>query len=346
MDSPASPKRLILRLSSLGDVILSSAALEAPYSTNGVDWVVAKEYAEVLRGHPRIIHLWEYDRKAKGAGAFAWFRFARRLWDENYSEIFDLHGSIRTLVLRVLFLIWGAREKRKFSWSRASKQRVRTFGLLIFKRWWPKRFRCQLQVSVFGQLLGGSGEERPNLSHLLNPEWVPPKEIAAISEQSYVCVMPGSNWPGKTWAGEKYFAVLKTLGVFPVVMGQPNDPECSKLTRLLVREEVPHYSGVGKWSLLDVAQVLSRANAYLGSDTGLAHLAEAVGTPIAVIYGPTSPGLGFEPWRQGSRTIGVHLSCRPCGKIGKYCFRPVRKFLCLKMLEPVEVLRQLKSGGP
>ncbi|OFZ00138.1 MAG: hypothetical protein A2Z97_01205, partial [Bdellovibrionales bacterium GWB1_52_6] len=340
-------KRLILRLSSLGDVILSSAALETESSKQGVDWVVAKEYGAVLRGHPRIRKLWEFDRR-ENRGFDVWRSFGRELWEQNFTEVIDLHGSIRTRILWLMFLYWSMREGRTGPrWTVASKQRFRSWGFILFKKLWPKFWLSRLQVEVFARAAGGSGQERPNMRHLLLTEEFsvealardfqdPPRE--SFGGKPYICVMPGSTWPGKTWAAEKYVEVLKQIKVLPVIMGTARDSESVSLVRLLEAAGVPHESGVGKWNLRESAQVLANSKGYLGSDTGLALLSESLGVEILVIYGPTAPGLGFEPWRVGSRTAGSDLWCRPCGKIGHRCYRPKNKFLCLQRLSPAEVL--------
>ncbi|OFZ20572.1 MAG: hypothetical protein A2X94_11145 [Bdellovibrionales bacterium GWB1_55_8] len=331
-------------------MILSSASLQTANLAECVDWVVAEEYAAVLRGHPRIGKLWEYRRRA-GGGFLSWYRFARTLWLEGYDEVYDLHGSLRTRTLRILFALWNLKKKsdasvgsseikKKLIWKTASKQRLRSWGFILFKKLWPKRWLSRLQVEVFARTVGGTGSERPDLSHLLSAEFQVPEELL---DGQYVCVMPGSNWPGKTWAAEKYLALIQEIGFFPVVMGTAADPESRKLVNLLQTAELPHYSGVGKWTLPEVASVLAGAVLTVGSDTGLALLSEAVGTDILVIYGPTAPGLGFEPWRSGSRTAGLDLWCRPCGKIGNRCYRMSRKHHCLRGLTANRVIEVFRK---
>jgi heptosyltransferase-3 len=98
---------------------------------------------------------------------------------------------------------------------------------------------------------------------------------------------------------------------------------------------------VGDLSLREVAEILKGAWRYFGNDAGLAHLAEALGVPSFVIFGPTKEDMGFGPWRAESRAIGKPLSCRPCGKDGRYCYRLTQRFGCMKSLEPGEVMAQI-----
>src|SRR4051794_27013241 len=87
------PNRLVFRLSSLGDVILATSFLSALDSSDPsakVDWVVAREFAEVLKGHPRIRKLWEFDRSQ---GLKGWLSLCDQLVAENYDQVFDLHAT-------------------------------------------------------------------------------------------------------------------------------------------------------------------------------------------------------------------------------------------------------------
>ncbi|MFO0451665.1 MAG: glycosyltransferase family 9 protein, partial [Pseudomonadota bacterium] len=82
-------QKLLIRLSSLGDVVLAAAALEV-FRRRGekVDWLVAREFAPLLEGHPSIRRLWVYDRRE---GFRGWWRLAQQLCGQNYVDVFDLH---------------------------------------------------------------------------------------------------------------------------------------------------------------------------------------------------------------------------------------------------------------
>jgi heptosyltransferase-2 len=77
----------------------------------------------------------------------------------------------------------------------------------------------------------------------------------------------------------------------------------------------------GKLTLEQSASVLAAAKALLSNDSGLAHVAEAVGVPAAVLFGPTVEAFGFPPWRLESRVYSAQIGCRPCSRHGKRACR-------------------------
>ena len=157
---------------------------------------------------------------------------------------------------------------------------------------------------------------------------------------TYLCVMPSSRWDGKKWPVENYFELLKTVKYLPVILGSKNDPESLELVAKLSNAGIDYFSGVGIWSLAQTARVLSSSLGYLGGDTGLAHLAEAVGVPAKIVFGPTAPDMGFGPWMKGSSSIGLSLWCR-IGKDGRACFRVTQRYCCLKDLSVTAVLEKI-----
>ncbi len=335
-------KCLVLRLSSLGDVVLASSVLEVDSFTTSrrIDWVVAKEFKEVLSNHPRIQRLWVFDRSG---GFRAWIQYCRKLWSEDYVEVYDLHRSLRTRLMKILFFVWCLTHRKSFPrWRSVSKQRLRLYLYYSLKKLCPRSFRPAAWITRFTQTVNGTGRERPNLRFLLSDE-VLPAELCDRSKNPlpYICVMPSSRWDGKKWSVDSYFQVLSKSRYLPVLLGRNTDLESLKLEGLLKEKGIPYFSAVGSLSLAKTAKILQNAVCYLGSDTGLAHLAEAVGTPANVILGPTTPEMGFGPWMEQSKAIGLSLWCRPCGKDGRSCYRIFDKHRCLKGLSSEVVLKSV-----
>jgi len=336
LKSEGKRRRLIIRLSSLGDLILSTAALESQFALEGLDWVVAEEFSSVLKGHPRVHKIWGFTRTS---GFLGWWKLWRTIWLERYDEIYDLHNNLRSHIARIFFWIWSIQEMRRGPcWIVFRKQRWKLYGYFILKGCWPRKLRPISMVERFGKTLGGTGDERPNARHLiLNSQYAQKNPFLGDLKKNFICVMPGAQWPGKRWPVSYYVRLIERLGLFPIVLGTPSDLASVELVDQLKTAKVDHISGVGIWSIPQVAEVLSQSVGYLGNDTGLAHLAEAVGVRAWIIYGPTVSDMGFGPWRKESSAFGADLWCRPCGKDGRYCFRLNRKYECLGGLDPQKI---------
>lgn len=99
----------------------------------------------------------------------------------------------------------------------------------------------------------------------------------------------------------------------------------------------------GKLTLEQSAVVLSKAKILLSNDSGLTHIAEAVGVPVAVLFGPTVEAFGFAPWRTESRAHSARLGCRPCSRHGKKTCR-FGDQLCFYSIDTRAVARHLAKN--
>ena len=73
----------------------------------------------------------------------------------------------------------------------------------------------------------------------------------------------------------------------------------------------------GHLSLAEVPPLLASVAVLLCNDSGLLHVAEAVGTPVVALFGPTVEAFGFKPWRKDSCVFSSRLGCRPCSRHGR-----------------------------
>lgn len=92
----------------------------------------------------------------------------------------------------------------------------------------------------------------------------------------------------------------------------------------------------GQLLLPQVLPVIATSMVLLGNDSGLMHIAEAVGTPVAALFGPTVEDFGFRPWRRESRVFSVNIGCRPCSKHGSAPCRYGDK-KCFNLLNTEEI---------
>ena len=129
--------------------------------------------------------------------------------------------------------------------------------------------------------------------------------------------------------------------IFPILAG-PDDTFCQEFDSLVEKYPGKVFNLYGKTSLTESAAFTKEANICVGNDTGLLHVAESLGTPILMIYGPTSEFFGFRPHLKSSRYMSVPLWCKPCSTTGKRkCFR--KEAYCLTGITPEKVHQELNQ---
>ncbi|MFT5783636.1 MAG: heptosyltransferase-2, partial [Candidatus Krumholzibacteriia bacterium] len=116
----------------------------------------------------------------------------------------------------------------------------------------------------------------------------------------------------------------------------------SELQRVV--SESPTVSIVQLPSLIEVARRLADCKVVVTNDSGILHLAEAVGTHVLAFYGPTVREFGYFPQLNASRVMEIDISCRPCSRNGKRaCHRG--DLACLEQIAPNTVLNTLVEMG-
>lgn len=333
-------KRLIFRLSSLGDVILSQALLETPYQGE-THWVVAKEYESLFVGHPKLARVWSYDRKAR-PGLRHWLDFIREIQNQGFDEVIDLHSTLRTHVARIYFSFRSLAQGRPLRWKAISKERFRRAGYILLKESLPKSLRPTHLSQRASLLGGGKTSERPNLKWLVHK-----KESRSSAKR--LAIVPASAWRGKEWPTERYLETIRALrtllpNVELLLIGTPSDAAVVRLSVSLGSAGISFANWVGSRSLREVAEVIASCDLSLGADTGLLHLSEALGVPVVTIFGPTRADFGFGPLHPLSLPVNTALWCSPCSKDGSLCFRMSDKYRCLREIESSTVLKALRKG--
>lgn len=124
----------------------------------------------------------------------------------------------------------------------------------------------------------------------------------------WLAIGPTANWPGKQWQAERFGAVAKALtspdGLLPnariLIAGAPGEEKMAEPVFEALHGQ-PTVAAFG-WPLPVLAAALAEARLYVGNDSGLMHMAAAVGTPTVGLFGPSRPEL-YAPW--GARNIIV-----------------------------------------
>jgi heptosyltransferase-2 len=306
----------VIRFSSLGDCILLCPLL-AHLKASGADdvTVVTKTaYAEVFAyatGADRVVAI-DTDK-----GLASLESAARSLREGGY-DVIDAHNNWRS---RYLCARLGG------AGSRFEKHYRARLGLIVFKR----RSDIPTMLERYGELSEplGVGAAPAAPGGLAVPERSRAGAARALARfERAVAVAPGSRWPAKRWPIERFVetatALVERLGVGVVLVGDEHDAEVARPIAEALGERC--VDATGSRSVMETAAWIEACGGFVGNDSGLMHLAEAVGTPATALFGPTVSEFGYYPALERSRTVERALGCRPCSRNGsRPCPRRVRE---------------------
>jgi ADP-heptose:LPS heptosyltransferase len=168
--------------------------------------------------------------------------------------------------------------------------------------------------------------------------------IVQFPRRSYVVVHPGTLSPSRSWAADRHAEVVRMLSDLRwnvVVTGSPG--EVALTSRVAGRARRTVDIG-GRTSLACLAEVIANAAVIVSGNTGPAHLAAAVGTPVVCIYAPTVPAERWRPWRVRHELLNTRNECPGCSSAvcsvsGHPCIDDV------SAAEAVEAVMRLADGS-
>ncbi|HWU44811.1 MAG TPA: glycosyltransferase family 9 protein [Bdellovibrio sp.] len=330
-------KILVIRFSSFGDVVQTlsvPSALALAFPSAEIHWITRKDMAPLLKNHPHIFRVWEFDRKQglRGLMAMSW-----ALRGEHFSHIYDAHNNMRSRVivwiLRPLgFVGIGAtfirRSIRRWKRFLLFKFRINTFEMPFsgqrdllepLKAWGVSK------ISPPAPQIFPSVESRQKAAEILG-DYV--GAVALAPSAAYFL----KRWPKDYWK--------ELIQLFPgekfILLGGPEDSFIEDIHAV-----APHrvLNLAGKCSLLVSAAVVSLSKAVVSNDTGLLHVAEQLGKRTIALMGPAP--FGF-PSRESTNIMEINLYCRPCSKHGQGpCVNKEKYHKCLVDITPAQVGEQL-----
>ena len=172
-----------------------------------------------------------------------------------------------------------------------------------------------------------------NQSHLLD-------KFGLKSDKPVLCMMPGAEYgPAKQWPIEYYAMLAKALaetGWRIWIIGSDKDKAAGD--KIVAESTVESFNLCGKTQLVDTVDLLSYAKSVVSNDSGLMHVASAIGVEVNVIYGSSTPD--YTPpliSEEKKKIFYLGLECSPCFK--RVC--PLGHTDCLKNIEYEEVYRSI-----
>jgi lipopolysaccharide heptosyltransferase II len=358
---------LVVKLASMGDLLLSTPALRAlreTYPQARIDLLVTPESVGILKGWQAIDHIIVLDKYLFDYPSQMLLHpdrllrlttFWNTLRDGHYDAVLLLHhltlpfGRLKHQVLmRATGAKWRVGLDNGHGWFLNVRVKDDGFGAL---------HEAEYNMAV-AQAVGATvtdkrlfipltEEDRVRARQLLYNEVAPESILRPI-----IALHPGSGGysTARRWAPERFAKLADTLfhdfGGQIVLVGGPEEAELHQQIISMTQSTVPVRSLAGKGSVHVTAAILELVDLFVGNDAGPMHLAAAVGTPVVAIFGLSN----YRAWGPytggvaGRRAEVVHLDlpCMPCFYRGHQLGTPegcvTRDCLAMLGVDPVAVV--------
>jgi lipopolysaccharide heptosyltransferase II len=352
---------LVIRVDLIGDVVLSLPAvhgLRQAYPRASIDMLVRPSTADLVRGHPDVRQVLEYDasiwRSPLGIAAPRTWRLARNTLRTLRTQRYDLCVSIAGDWASVL--AWASGARRRVGYA------AEAYAGLLTDAVPGGRYGVRQHEIEYGwrlaQAAGAQGTApAPPLLHIR-----PEAAVAAtallhtdgdrLASGPLIALHPGArNGLSKRWPEASWVALARALhgevGARVILVGAAGDRA--------VAHAIAHASGnvlqdlTGHTSLGELAAILAQCALLISGDSGPLHIACALGTPVVGLYGPTDP-LISGPVGPHALVVRQPMWCAPCYDARATADCRFSNPVCMKTLSTAAVLaaakRQLTSAPP
>jgi ADP-heptose:LPS heptosyltransferase len=325
-------KFLIIRFSSIGDIVLTTPVLRCmkkQVPDAKVHFLTKENFYSLVEHNPYIdkVHLLSH----------SWDLMIHELRLEEYDHIIDLHHNIRTLRIK------KALGKPSYSFNKLNIQKY----IYVSLKWnvMPDVHivdRYIETIKSFDVRNDGAG-----LDYFISEKEETKKNDIPVSHHAgYIGIVIGAAHNTKKYPVHKLKKLCAQLDHPIILLGGKEDRE--NANEIASVDPIKIYNACGKFSINESADLVRKSKLIVSNDTGLMHIAAAYKKPIISLWGNTVPSFGMYPYygekfllsqqKQPYDILQVNkLKCRPCSKIG-YDKCPRGHFKCMENIEVSEVL--------
>jgi ADP-heptose:LPS heptosyltransferase len=325
------PKILILRFSSIGDIVLTTPVprtlktqLEAE-----VHYCTKPQYQSILANNPYIDQIHTLDGKLSS--------LVQQLKQERFDYVIDLHHNLRTMLIKQQLGV------KSYSFPKLNVEKWLMVNLKINKL--PNVHivdRYMQTVAPLGVKMDSLGLDYfiPEKDEV-ERSWLP-----ETHQDEYVAYAIGAQYNTKKLPLDRMIELCDKINKPIILLGDKNDGENGEqIARFFERTEASQaneeklaelgkktvvFNACGKFNLNQSASIVRQARYVFTHDTGLMHIAAAFKKTIFCIWGNTIPAFGMYPYRTRFTILENNkVKCRPCSKIG-YQQCPKKHFQCMR----------------
>lgn len=309
-------KFLVLRFSSIGDIILTTPVircLKLQYPNAEVHFATKKQFKVLVEHNPYIDKFFLLEGSLDS--------FIKPLQAEEYDYVIDLHNNLRTSIIKYRL------GKKSFSYNK-----------LNFEKWLLVNFKINRMPDVHIvdrnlETVSSLGVKNDNkgLDYFIPESQVVNLDGILKNGQAFVAYAIGGQHFTKKLPIGRIIEVCSKINKKVILLGGKEDEAAGEIVEHALGDKV--YNACGKYNLNQSASILNQAEYVISHDTGLMHIASALKKRVISIWGNTVPEFGMYPYQTEFSIIeNKNLGCRPCSKIG-YSKCPKGHFKCMNDLE-------------
>lgn len=324
------PKILIIRFSSIGDIVLTTPVIRCvkkQIENVELHYLTKKQFQEIIEHNPYIDKKHYFENNLQ--------EIIAELRKEKFDLILDLHNNIRTLFIKTQLGI------KSFSLNK-----------LNFEKWLFVNFRINKLPNIHivdryfetAKTLGVKNDGK-GLDY-----FIPKKDEIKISEKfsttfqnGFIAFVIGAKHFTKQLPIEKILSVCQKINFPIILLGGKEDFEKGEWVASNIHNPYIIFNGCGKFNLNQSASLIKQAKKVITHDTGLMHIAAAFQKEIISVWGNTIPEFGMFPYYGNNQTANykleiANLPCRPCSKIG-FSKCPKQHFKCMNLIDENEIVK-------
>lgn len=339
-DALSNFKILIIKFSSLGDIILTTAALRAireKFSKENfkISFLTSEQSKDILLRSPYIDELLVCDLKNKDKGVTGLWGVGRILRNNNFDLVIDLQNSRSSHLLAYLSgcINRYGYDNKKFACL--LNHTIQDQKPLMDPVTHQFRVLKMLGIDLLDNHLElwPSSEDVKAVDELLHAQWLgPTQKIIGIN------IGASKRWSTKRWPLEyliRLCAELELKDIRVVVTGTQDDlPFANILINSLKNTKI--INACGKTSINELAVLIKKCQVFISADSSPLHIASAVGTPFIALFGPTDYRRHLPPGKN-QIVINKDLDCSPCYKT------KCRTKRCMSEIDPEQVLAAVEK---
>lgn len=325
-------KVLVIRFSSIGDIVLTTPVVRALKvqleASSEVHFCTKIQFKSLIEDNPYIDKAFYLEESL--------MKLVQTLKKEKYDYIIDLHHNLRSGIIKNLLQV------KSFS-----------FNKLNYEKWMMVKFKINKLPNVhivdrYMETLKPLGIKGDSLGldyFIPNKDIVNIKEFPEAFHKGYVAFAIGGQHNTKILPVKRMIELCDKINKPIVLLGgkedfgngktvadffQKTENSASYEESLIeLNKKSVVYNACGKYNLNQSASILKQSQLVFSHDTGLMHIAAAFKKEVFSIWGNTIPGFGMYPYRTKFTILENNkLPCRPCSKIG-YSRCPQGHFKCM-----------------